>query len=98
MISPRASVECTEQIIAEDTTGRLCPHDDLGLRPRTGTIEMSENAVPARNIESPYGGEVRSLPGAAVFQLGVHLCLCHQPRDLIWILGGWQSSGSRGPY
>ena len=65
VISPGASVECTEQIIAEDTTGRLCPHDDLGLRPRTGTIEMSEYAVPARNIESPYGGGVRSLPGAA---------------------------------
>ena len=33
VISPGASAECTEQIIAEDTTGRLCPHDDLGLRP-----------------------------------------------------------------
>ena len=65
VISPAASAECTEQIIAEDTTGRLCPHDDLGLRPRTGTIEMSEHGVPARNIKSPYGGGVRSLPGAA---------------------------------
>ena len=64
VISPGASVECTEQIIAEDTIGRLCPHHDLGLRPRRGTIEMSENAVPARNIKSPYGGGVRSLPGA----------------------------------
>ena len=43
----------------------MCPHDDLGLRPRTGTMEMSEDGVSARNIESPYGGGVRSLPGAA---------------------------------
>ena len=28
-----SSAECTERIIAEDTTGRLCSHDDLGLRP-----------------------------------------------------------------
>ena len=65
VISPGASAECTERIIAEDTPGQVCPHDDLGLRPRTGTIEMSEDGVPARNIKSPYGGGVRSLPGAA---------------------------------
>ena len=65
MISPGASAECTERIIAEDIPGRVCPHDDLGLRPRTGTMGMSEDGVPARNIKSPYGGGVRSLPGAA---------------------------------
>ena len=65
VISPGASAECTEQIIAEDTPGWVCPHVDLGLRPQTGTIGMSEDGVPARNIESPYGGGVRSLPGAA---------------------------------
>ena len=64
VIPPGASAECTEQIIAEDTPGRGCPHDDLGLRPRTGTIGMSEDGVPTRNIESPYGGGVRSLPSA----------------------------------
>ena len=30
-----------------------------------GTIGISEDGVPIRNIESPYGGGVRSLPGAA---------------------------------
>ena len=64
VIPPGASAECTERIIAEDTPGRECPHDDFGLRPRTGTIGMSEDGVPIRNIESPYGGGVRSLPGA----------------------------------
>ena len=65
VISPGASAECTERIIAEDTPGRVCPHDDLGIRPRACTMGMSEDGVPTRNIESPYGGEVRSLPGAA---------------------------------
>ena len=37
----------------------------FGIRPRTGTIGMSEDRVPVRNIESPYGGGVWSLPGAA---------------------------------
>ena len=64
VIPPGASAECTERIIAEDTPGRECPHDDFGLRPRTGTIGMSEDGVPIRNIESPYGGGVQSLPGA----------------------------------
>ena len=30
-----------------------------------GMIVMSEDGVPTRNIESPYGGGVQSLPGAA---------------------------------
>ena len=30
VIFPGASAECTERIIAP---GRVCPHDDLGLRP-----------------------------------------------------------------
>ena len=64
MIPPRASAECTEWIIAEGTPGRECPHDDFGLRPRMGTIGMSEDGVPIRNIESPYGRGVRSLSGA----------------------------------
>ena len=62
---PGALAECTERTMAEDTHGRACPHDDdFELRPRTGTIGMSEDGVPIRNIESPYGGGVRSLPGA----------------------------------
>ena len=50
--------------MAGDTSARECPHDDIGIRPRAGTIEMSEDRVPTRNIESPYGGGVRFLPGA----------------------------------
>ena len=65
LIPPRVSTEWTEKIMAEDTPGRECPHDDFGIRPRTGTIGISEDGVPIKNIESPYGGGVRSLPGAA---------------------------------
>ena len=32
-----------------------------------------------------------------VFRLCFQLRLCHQPMDLSWALGGWQSSGSRRP-
>ena len=61
---PGVSTEWTDEIMAEDTSVRECPHDDIGIRLRAGTIGMSEDRVPTRNIESPYGGGVRSLPGA----------------------------------
>ena len=38
--------------------------NDLEIQPRMGTIGISEDRVPVRNIVSPYGGGVRSLPGA----------------------------------
>ena len=51
--------------MAENTQRQECPHDDdLEIRPRTGTIGISEVGVPVRKIVSPYGGGVRSLPGA----------------------------------
>ena len=62
---PGVLAECTKQTMAEDTQRQECPHDDdLELRPRTGTIGISEDGVPTRNIVSTYGGGVRSLPGA----------------------------------
>ena len=76
--------------MAEDTSGRECPHDDIEIRPRTGTIEMSEDRVPTRDIESPYGGGVPSLPGATVSLLPVKfptapVLLVDGPQ-----LGSWQ--------
>ena len=50
--------------MAGDISGRECPHDDIGIRPRMGTIWMSEDRVPTTNIESPYGGGMSSFPGA----------------------------------
>ena len=55
LIPPGASAECTERMMAGDTPGRECPHDDFGIRQRTGTRGISEDGVPIRNIESPYG-------------------------------------------
>ena len=54
----------TEETMAGDISRRECPHDDIGIRPRMGTIWTSEDQVPTTNIKSPYGGGVSSLPGA----------------------------------
>ena len=54
----------TEETLAVDTPGRECPHDAVEIRPRLGTMRMSEDRVPSMNLESPYGGRVSSLPGA----------------------------------
>ena len=63
--SPGAWTECTERTMAEDIQRQECPHDDdLEIQPRTDTIRISEDGVPVRKIVSPYGGGVRSLPGA----------------------------------
>ena len=50
---------------AEDTPRRQCPHDVVGLCAHQGTMWMSNDHVPLKNIESLYGGGVSSLPGAA---------------------------------
>ena len=38
---PRVSTEWTDEIMTEDTSVRECPHDDIGIRPRVGTIVRS---------------------------------------------------------
>ena len=55
----------TEKTPAEDTPRLECPHDVVGLRPHKGTMWMSNDRVPLKNVESPYGGGVSSLCGAA---------------------------------
>ena len=65
LVFPGGSTVWTEQIPAEDTPERECPHDVVGLRPHDGTMWMSNDRVPLKKFESPYGGELSSLPGAA---------------------------------
>ena len=65
LVSSRCSSVWTEMAPAEDTPRRECPHDVVGLRVHKGTMWMSNNRVPLKNVESPYGGGVSSLPGAA---------------------------------
>ena len=88
---PGALAECTEQTMAEDTQGWECPHgDDLELRPRTGTIGISEDGVPIRNIVSPYGGGVRSLPGATGHCRPVMVTTAPVPPANGPLLGSWR--------
>ena len=55
LVPSRVSAVWTEETMAGDTPGRGCPHDDFGMRPQTGTKKMSDDRVPATNIELPYG-------------------------------------------
>ena len=64
LVPSGVSTVWTEESLAGDTPGRECPHDDVEIRPRMGTMRMSEDRVPSMNIESLYGGGVSSLPGA----------------------------------
>ena len=87
---PGALAECTERTMAEDTHGREWPHDDFGLGPQTGTIGISEDGVRIRNIESPYGGGVRSLPGATENCLPVMVPTAPVPPANGPQLGSWR--------
>ena len=64
LVPSGVSTVWNEKTLAEDSPGRECPHDDVGLQLRKGTMWMLKDRVPSMNIESPYGGGVSSLPGA----------------------------------
>ena len=90
LVPSGVSTVWTEESLAGDTPGRECPHDDVEIRPRMGTMRMSEDRVPFMNIESPYGGGVSSLPGATGSLLSVKfppapVLLADGPQ-----LGSWQ--------
>ena len=93
---PGAFAECTERTMAEDTQGQECPHDDdLELRPRMDTIGITEDGVPIRNIVSPMGGGVRSLPGATGNCLPVMVTTSPVPPANGPQLGSWWVAGVR---
>ena len=90
LVPSGVSTVWTEETLAGDTPGRECPHDDVEIRPRMGTMRMSEDRVPSMNIESPYGGGVSSLPGDTGSLLpgkfpAAHVLLADGP-----LLGSWQ--------
>ena len=58
MVSPGYSAVQREKALAEDTRRRECPHDVVGLHAHKGTMWMSNDGVPLKNVESPYGGRV----------------------------------------
>ena len=65
LVSPGCSTVRTEKALAEDTRRRECPHDIVGLHAHKGTMWMPNHGVPLKNVESPYGGGVSPLLGAA---------------------------------
>ena len=65
LISSKCPTVRTEKALAEDTRRQECPHDVVGLHAHKGTMWMSNDCVPLKNVESPYGGGVLSLLGAA---------------------------------
>ena len=65
LVSSGCSTVRTEKASAEDTHRRECPHDVVGLHVHKGTMWMSNDCVPLKNVESPYGGGVSPLLGAA---------------------------------
>ena len=88
--SSGVSTVWTAETLAGDAPGSECPHDDVEIRPRMGTMRMSEDRVPSMNIESLYGGGVSSLPDATGSLLpvkfpGAPVLLADGPP-----LGSWQ--------
>ena len=65
LVSSKCSTVHTEKALAEDTPRRECPHDVVGLHGHKSTVWMSSDCVPLKNVESPYGGGVSPLFGAA---------------------------------
>ena len=65
LVSSRCSTVQTGPASAEDTHRQECPHDVIGLHAHKGTMWMSDDCVPLKNVKSPYGGGVSPLPGAA---------------------------------
>ena len=65
LVSSVCSTVRTDKASAEDTHRRECPHDVVGLHAHKGTMWMSSNGVPLKNVESPYGGGVSPILGAA---------------------------------
>ena len=65
MVSSGCSTVRIEKALAEDTHRRECPHDVVGLHAHKGTVWMSSDCVPLKKVESPYGGGVSPLFGAA---------------------------------
>ena len=65
VVFPGGSTVWTEQTPAEDTPARERPHYVVGLRTHDGTMCLSNDRMPLKKFESPYGGGMSSLPGSA---------------------------------
>ena len=64
LVSHTDSTAQTGQALAEDTHIQECSHDVVGLYAHKGTMWITDDRVPQKNIKLPCGGGV-TLPGAA---------------------------------
>ena len=62
LVSSGCLIVRIEKALAEDTRRRECPHAVVGLHAHKGTVWMSNDCVPLKNVESPYGGGVFAPP------------------------------------
>ena len=65
LVSHTDSTAQTGQVLAEDTHIQECSHDVVGLYAHKGTMWITDDRVPQKNIKLPCGGGVLTLPGAA---------------------------------
>ena len=87
LVPSRVTTVWIEKTMAGDAPGQECPHDDVEIRTRMGTMRMSEDRVPSMNIESPYRGGVSSLPGATVKFPAAPVLLWQRPGDAFEVTG-----------
>ena len=45
LVPSAVSTVWTEKTLADDTPGRECPHDDVGLRQRKGTVDVERSSA-----------------------------------------------------
>ena len=64
LVSHTGSTVQTGQALAEDTHIQECSHDVVGLYAHKGTMWNTDDCVPQKNIKSPYGRGLLTLPGA----------------------------------
>ena len=62
LVSPTGSTVQTRQVLAEDTHNQECSHDVVGLYAHKGTMWNTDDRVPQKDIKSPYGEGVLTLP------------------------------------
>ena len=65
LVSHTESTAQNGQALAEDTHIQECSHDVVGLYAHKGTMCITDDRVPQKNIKSPCGRGVLTLPSAA---------------------------------
>ena len=89
LVSHTDSTAQTGQVLAEDTHIQECSHDVVGLYAHKGTMWITDDRVPQKNIKSPCRGGVLTLPGAAGGHLPAMFPVASLPIDETH-LDSWQ--------